>query len=164
MRPGVTTAIAGLMQSYKRTKLEKKLKRRLTPEEEEKYYYAEIRKKAAEIERQIKDEVLDESIRGCPECLRSFSILHIDDVEIDFCEYCKSLWFDLKELMTLTQLSQEALEHEIEKSDEKSIYRCPICNKELEVYNYKHGKKTKIDVCINDGFYLESKELKRNFG
>ncbi len=119
-----------------------------------------------EILKQIAEQFLQEDLpvseRNCPECAKSFSLLHIEETEIDACRFCGSLWFDRGELMTLTGYASDVPSEHLRHR--KSKYSCPACSQEMNEYVFRAPGNVLVDQCPErHGVYLESGELTRIF-
>jgi len=101
----------------------------------------------------------------CASCNEPMIVLELDQIEIDYCTFCQSIWLDSGEL--------EALFENKEKSDQliqsftknthirESYLKCPICRKKMEKVNAgPEESKVLIDRCKNDhGLWFDEGEL-----
>ena len=111
---------------------------------------------------ELEDEDYIESERICPECKRNFRLIKLDDIFVDGCRFCKSLWFDAGELKSITGLLKDVPSDNLRNRDSK--YECPICYTRMKEYIFKEPHNLLVDRCSFDhGVYLESGELVRVF-
>jgi len=104
----------------------------------------------------------------CPVCKKDMFVVEYKQVELDYCHYCKGVWFDAGELDLL--LEATGLKHvrqtlgdvlrlpEALTSERKR--RCPICN--INMKKVKIGGETgvMIDACIrHDGLWFDGGEV-----
>ena len=114
------------------------------------------------VDDQIAKRDMPVSNKKCPECKRNFSILMVNDIEVDACIYCSSLWFDSDELKSLTHLPKDVPSDGM--SSRSSKYDCPICENLMREHVFLKKSNILVDKCLdNHGVYLESGELKRVF-
>jgi uncharacterized protein len=119
-----------------------------------------------EIMKQIAEQIVREdnevSEKNCPECKKSFVLVNAGNTEIDVCRFCKSLWFDSGELMTLTEYARDVPSEHLRHR--KSKYACPVCSLEMNEYVFRAPGNVLVDQCPErHGVYLESGELARIF-
>lgn len=109
---------------------------------------------------QLEKENLAVSRLSCPECKRNFTIITINDVEVDCCIYCKSYWFDPGELMLITETSSDIPDQHLRHRNSRCT--CPVCQVTMNEHVYMNPGNLLVDRCPNGhGVYLESGELKR---
>lgn len=98
----------------------------------------------------------------CPVCKNSMVILELDKVEIDYCPYCKGIWFDSGELELLIESSKDEkhISHlKMVKNIDEKKYRCPICGKKMDKVEYENSEII-IDKCKKDhGLWFDKGEL-----
>ncbi len=116
----------------------------------------------ADIERQVHDSKTPYSSRHCVECGRPFMLITLDDMEIEYCRWCKSTWFDPSELRHFTHEPKD-----IPSDDSKSRVserKCPDCGAYMREYVYLKPFWVLVDRCPNGhGIYLQDKELEQIF-
>ncbi len=101
----------------------------------------------------------------CPNCKNAMIVLQLDEVEIDYCEYCNGIWLDSGELEILLADAESAENflksfNTFEASKEKPR-RCPICSKKMEkVLAGTEEKKILLDRCKRShGLWFDKGEL-----
>ena len=102
---------------------------------------------------------LNKSSICCPECNCNFSVITINNIDIDFCSKCRSFWFDSNELKQISGYSRDVPSDNL--ASRKSKYNCPICNKSMQEYVFVKPHNLLVDQCLEHGVYLENKELNR---
>lgn len=109
-----------------------------------------------DIAQQLDQGIFLTSPRLCPECGKSFALIHVKGVEIDTCLDCGSFWLDAGEFGALTA-HEEILQNSL--PCEPSTYPCPVCGERMG-QRLMPVTRMKIEVCPkNHGFYLERGEL-----
>lgn len=102
----------------------------------------------------------------CPVCKNPLVILELNQIEVDYCTFCKGVWLDSGELELLLEDESETQKvlnefKEIYDYDEKE-YRCPRCRKKMQKILFtKSGEKSiLIDKCKNNhGLWFDEGEL-----
>lgn len=102
---------------------------------------------------------LPEARISCPECHRPFSIIEMDDLELDLCQPCQSFWFDRGELKEFSGLDSDVPGNRL--TSRKSKYGCPICSKPMKEHVFMAPHNILVDVCEEHGVYLEDNEINR---
>lgn len=87
------------------------------------------RQTLASIDQQGAQPAAAESDRKCLECGRPFAKLVIRGAEIDYCRYCRGIWFDPGELKSLTGLAKDVPARH--KAHRRSRYKCPVCGDQM---------------------------------
>lgn len=101
----------------------------------------------------------------CPKCSNELKTIEKKGIEVDYCENCKGVWFDLNELEDLSNNVKEfdfvapRLEYlKIQETIEKDK-KCPRCSAKM----YKvtmNNKPPMFDCCPNNhGYWFDAKEL-----
>ena len=102
------------------------------------------------------------SSKKCPECKNHFHILRINNVEIDCCKNCESLWFDPGELQILMNTADDITDDFLHAG--KSKYYCPVCHHRLRKRSFLFPERVVVDECTNGhGVYFEKGELEQVF-
>lgn len=74
----------------------------------------------------------------CPVCDELMIVLELDQIEIDYCTSCESIWLDGGELELLLEEATEKEEvlssFKIDDSSGEKKIRCPICLKKWRRY------------------------------
>jgi Zn-finger nucleic acid-binding protein len=114
------------------------------------------------IQDQISGSALCSSAKLCPECRKPFSILKLDDVELDACRACEGIWFDTGELQHFTGFSKDVPADHLHSRTSK--YDCPVCGEAMKEHVFIRSHNLLADKCLaNHGVYLEKGELERAF-
>lgn len=103
----------------------------------------------------------------CVKCNTEMIKDHVDEVEVDLCPTCKSLWLDKDEIRLLAQKSEQALdeikrfmaEDPTDDSYELVERPCPSCQTKLTVAAFADVVIRHCPGC--DGVFLERDELER---
>lgn len=95
--------------------------------------------------------------------------LEFEDVEIDYCTYCGSIWLDAGELELLLNEPDRAKglldSFRIDSESDERIRKCPICDKKMQKIVVGSSKPVLlIDKCRKgDGLWLDKGELQNIF-
>ena len=104
----------------------------------------------------------ESSSKKCPECQEYFHILLINNVEIDFCKNCESLWFDPRELQMVMETADDITNDFLYAG--KSKYSCPVCQTRLRKRSFLFPERLVVDECpYGHGVYFEKGELEQVF-
>ncbi|MCR4881275.1 MAG: zf-TFIIB domain-containing protein [bacterium] len=103
----------------------------------------------------------------CPVCNVEMKLVNYKGVEVDFCEKCKGVWFDLKEIDQLSDgvkefnIVEPRLENmKLVKGINESVRECPRCGKEMDKVTM-NSKPPIFDYCPNDcGYWFDADEVK----
>ena len=102
------------------------------------------------------------SSRQCPECQDYFHVLQINNIEIDCCKKCESLWFDPKELQIVMNTDNDMMKDALHAG--KSKYKCPVCQTKLQQRSFLFPERLVVDICPDGhGVYFEKGELEKAF-
>jgi len=105
----------------------------------------------------------------CPACKNAMITLEFEDVEIDYCTYCDSIWLDAGELELLLNEPDRAKglldSFRIDSESDERIRKCPICDKKMQKIVVGSSKPVLlIDKCRKgDGLWLDKGELQNIF-
>ena len=120
------------------------------------------RRMVKSLQDQINGGFLFSSAKLCPECQKPFSILKLDEVELDACRACEGLWFDAGELQHFTGFSKDVPADQLHSR--RSKYDCPVCGETMQECVFIRSYNLLADKCLADhGVYLEKGELERAF-
>jgi Zn-finger nucleic acid-binding protein len=111
------------------------------------------------IEKELSKEEQFSSERICPECGKNFIKIGLNDIEIEFCHYCSSFWFDTGELKSIADIQNENPDRNLKFRLSK--FKCPVCNKSMEEHLFTRRNNLLVDICPFHGIYLQSGELVR---
>lgn len=103
----------------------------------------------------------------CPVCNVEMKVVKYKGVEVDYCEKCKGVWFDLKEIDQLSDgvkefnIVEPRLENmKLMKDINESVRECPRCGKEMDKVTM-NAKPPIFDYCPNDcGYWFDADEVK----
>lgn len=97
----------------------------------------------------------------CPVCNKPLIVVESNKIELDYCIFCKGLWFDQSEIdLLISNLSLGFSTNDISicptiSADNK--YKCPKCDTEMR--KIKYGPVI-LDRCLNEhGLWFDAGEL-----
>jgi len=100
----------------------------------------------------------------CPKCGMELIIVERNNIQLDYCMFCKGLWFDNEELKYLSEALPDLSFQEpeigylkLKQTDEKPR-RCPRCNKKMDKV-IMNNKPPVLDMCEEHGFWFDEQEL-----
>jgi uncharacterized protein len=112
----------------------------------------------------------------CPRCHnKEMSIIHVHDVELDFCASCEGVWFDKDELEQVLKIGEaETAGTELAPSFDSDLERletpgmgglkCPRCSSAMFRYNYAVSSGILLDGCEKGcGLWLDDGEIRKIF-
>ena len=112
-------------------------------------------------------EFLRENDMDCVKCDGQLKKVVLGEVEVDQCEKCSGIWFDLGELKPILEAEDiAALKNKVsnKKDDDQLAAKCPRCGGEgnmVRVADLSHGD-VHIDTCsVCYGQWLDGGELER---
>ena len=102
----------------------------------------------------------------CPKCGSDLKTVESRGIEVDVCDNCKGVWFDLSEIEQLSDTIKEfnivppRLENLKIAEIEEEERSCPRCGAIMSKVTMS-GKPPVFDICPNDhGYWFDDKELK----
>ena len=102
----------------------------------------------------------------CPACGNELKAIEKRGIEVDFCESCSGVWFDLTEIEQLSDSIKEfnivapRLENLKIADVSEKIRTCPRCGAEMAKVTMS-GKPPVFDCCPKDhGYWFDANELK----
>ena len=101
----------------------------------------------------------------CPVCAESLIVVERQRIELDYCPWCRGLWFDAGELALLAETFQRPLvlpESAVQRSAESTehAYPCPRCDVAMEKIAMGTGPQVVVDRCPKgDGLWFDHGEL-----
>lgn len=108
-------------------------------------------------------------LRLCPDCQSPLQPQTFQGIELDICESCAGIWFDMGELRRLMRSEQHALikaEDRVKPTgaphpqQSGSTRLCPCCRLPLELYRYMHASFIWLDGCERcSGIWADDGEL-----
>lgn len=114
---------------------------------------------AQKINNILKNNPSTSTVKKCPECDKPFIELPFDNIKIDYCPRCSSLWFDNGELASIVNTSKDI--YSGDTKSRKSKFKCPVCRKDMEEHVYFRKNNLLVDVCGAHGIYIQKGELER---
>ena len=97
----------------------------------------------------------------CPRDGSELTVEHIRGIEIDRCKTCNGRWLDFNELDRLESTvpsTEEQRRATITFGERTSDLKCPICDKQMEVFNYR-AYDLELDMCEEQhGYWLDAGE------
>lgn len=106
---------------------------------------------------------------NCVTCKSPMIVVERNNVELDYCIYCKALWFDSTELEILSKhiLSDTKippLENFSLANTKEKIRMCPRCNANMDKIEISNNPQLIIDVCPKKhGIWFDYGELEDFF-
>ena len=108
----------------------------------------------------------------CPKCSNDLVHEIYEGIEIDRCTECSGTWLDEDELPKILESREEKFDEKlieetftlafagVPHDENRSIERCPKCNKAMKAINYNYSSGIIIDRCPDDhGVWLDANEL-----
>jgi Zn-finger nucleic acid-binding protein len=104
----------------------------------------------------------------CPTCKHAMVVVEYHNIELDYCNSCKGVWFDSGELDLL--LKSQSLDEpksfydDILKSQEavssETKRKCPVCGRKMKKTAIGERSKILIDVCRDKhGLWFDGGEV-----
>lgn len=101
----------------------------------------------------------------CPVCRKSMLDIEYSNIELDYCEKCKGVWFDAGELELLLESEKpdvfikEILEKgEVRRVEDKR--KCPLCARKMKKSTLGQEPGVLVDVCPRaEGIWLDGGEV-----
>lgn len=104
----------------------------------------------------------------CPVCKKDMFVVEYKQIEVDYCQSCKGVWFGSGELELLLesagikdskQTLGDVLHLPVANTTEKNR-RCPICAKNMKKARIGGETGVMIDTCVqNDGLWFDEGEV-----
>ncbi len=102
----------------------------------------------------------------CPKCHSDLNLIENRGVEVDFCNECKGVWFDMMEIDQLSDAIKEfnIVEPRLERlkviETTEETRKCPRCGFPMDKVQM-NGRPPMIDFCPNGcGYWFDDNELK----
>ncbi len=96
----------------------------------------------------------------CPACGDRFVQLEVDGVPLDYCQHCRSLWFDSTELMHFTQVFEDVSDGDF--VDRTLTLRCPVCRMLMHQRQLSLYSNLMVYACPQQhGLLLEDGDFER---
>ncbi|MDD2714656.1 MAG: zf-TFIIB domain-containing protein [Candidatus Wallbacteria bacterium] len=104
----------------------------------------------------------------CPVCSKAMTTEDFGGVQVDVCQNCGGIWFDMLELRKLDEPAEgsgpameKALSAALADDTKRSPISCPYCKIGLKRHKYQFNKDVTIDECYEcGGIFLDAGELK----
>ncbi len=116
-------------------------------------------------------EQLDDTPLPCPRCKSDMNALALGATRVRECGQCGGLWIDPAGLQALCDAREQhaavisALSARVPAVpiafDVVKYIPCPACKKLMNRTNFAHSSGVIVDVCKNDGAWLDRGELQR---
>ena len=106
----------------------------------------------------------------CVKCDGQLQRVTVDDVEVDKCEKCSGIWFDIGELAKVLEANSiESLKNEVDNNQDQDAQKgtCPRCGGTGNMVQVTHLKQPDIhiDTCsVCYGQWLDGGELEKLTG
>ena len=104
----------------------------------------------------------------CPVCKSDMIVVEYHNVELDYCNECRGVWFDAGELELILQTLELESEHILfthmlqspqAVTSEKSR-KCPICSRKMRKTNLGGQPELIVDLCSReDGIWFDGGEV-----
>lgn len=104
----------------------------------------------------------------CPVCKKDMFVVEYKQIELDYCQSCKGVWFDSGELELLLEAGGEKnirqslgdVLHLPEVHTPEKKRRCPICARNMRKVKIGGETGVMIDACgRNDGLWFDGGEV-----
>jgi len=100
----------------------------------------------------------------CPVCETEMIILELEQVEIDYCTFCKGIWLDEGELELLlgsTEESHQLMDTLKQDTATREIPRpCPRCKRKMQKVSFEESNEILLDKCKKGhGLWFDEGEL-----
>lgn len=102
----------------------------------------------------------------CAVCKEPLIVVEHENIELDYCDNCRGVWFDsgevelLMETMGLDSSGLDGLHLATETATIEEDRKCPECNKKMKKVALGHTPELLIDVCPQgDGLWFDSGEV-----
>lgn len=100
----------------------------------------------------------------CPVCETEMIILELEQVEIDYCTFCKGIWLDEGELELLlgsTEESHQLMDTLKQDTATREIPRpCPRCKRKMQKVSFDESNEILLDKCKKGhGLWFDEGEL-----
>jgi Zn-finger nucleic acid-binding protein len=104
----------------------------------------------------------------CPACKNEMIVVEYDNIELDYCNNCRGVWFDSTELELLLKSmnldSQNLLLNDIlnapEAISQEKKRRCPICRRRMKKTTVGGQPGVLVDVCPQgNGLWFDGGEV-----
>ncbi len=104
----------------------------------------------------------------CPVCRKDMFVIEYKQIELDYCQSCKGVWFDAGELELLLEAggvkdARQSLGdvlHLTEPRTSEKKRRCPICARNMKKVKIGSEAGVMIDACIHhDGLWFDGGEV-----
>lgn len=104
----------------------------------------------------------------CPVCKSDMIVVEYHEIELDYCNECRGVWFDAGELELILQTLELESEHTLfthmlqsppAATSEKSR-KCPICGRKMRKTNLGGQPELLVDLCSReDGIWFDGGEV-----
>jgi Zn-finger nucleic acid-binding protein len=100
----------------------------------------------------------------CPVCRQSMLDIEYNNIELDYCEKCKGVWFDAGELEVLLESEKPDvfIKEMLEKGEVSCVEdkrKCPLCAQKMKKSTLGQEPEVLVDVCPRaEGIWLDGGE------
>lgn len=101
----------------------------------------------------------------CPKCNKTLIIVERNKIQVDFCMFCKGIWFDNSELEMLSEAFPEIkftppdIGYLNTANTQEEKRKCPRCNNTMDKV-IMNKKPPILDICPNGhGYWFDACEL-----
>ena len=101
----------------------------------------------------------------CPVCRQSMLDIEYNNIELDYCEKCKGVWFDAGELEVLLESEKPDIfiREMLEKGEVRCVEdkrKCPLCAQKMKKSTLGQEPEVLVDVCPRaEGIWLDGGEV-----
>ena len=104
----------------------------------------------------------------CPVCKSDMIVVEYNDIELDYCDQCRGVWFDAGELELILQKLELESEHILFTNmlqsppavTSEKLRKCPICSRKMRKANLGGQPELLVDLCIReDGIWFDGGEV-----
>jgi Zn-finger nucleic acid-binding protein len=104
----------------------------------------------------------------CPVCKYAMIVVEYRNIELDYCNNCKGVWFDSGELGLLLKLQGleepkaffDSILNSQEAASSEKKRKCPICGHRMKKTSIGGQPRSLIDVCRDrHGFWFDGGEV-----
>jgi Zn-finger nucleic acid-binding protein len=104
----------------------------------------------------------------CPVCKYDMLVVEYHDIELDYCNSCKGVWFDSGELELLlksrgleeTKTLLDGILNSQEAASSEKQRNCPVCGHKMKKTSIGGQPEILIDICRNEhGLWFDGGEV-----
>jgi Zn-finger nucleic acid-binding protein len=104
----------------------------------------------------------------CPVCKSDMIVVEYHEIELDYCNECRGVWFDAGELELILQTLGLESEHTLfthmlqspPAATSEKLRKCPICGRKMRKTNLGGQPELLVDLCSReDGIWFDGGEV-----